>query len=90
MGQSFLDGGIQVGGKQARGCGIGFFGLRDTSRRETGEGMWDRVLMDRGIQVGGRQERRVWDRVLMDRGIQVGGRQERGMWDRVFWMEGDK
>ena len=31
--------------------------------------MWNRVLMDRGIQVGGRQERGMWDRVLMDRGI---------------------
>ena len=26
--------------------------------------MWDRVLMDRGIQVGGRQERGMWDRVF--------------------------
>ena len=31
--------------------------------------MWDRVLIDRGIQVGGRQEIWMWDRVLVDRGI---------------------
>ena len=36
--------------------------------------MWDRVLMDRGIQVGGRYV----GYGFLDGGIQVGGKQARG------------